>query len=232
MARTSGFGRSRDRRGTQALLKWGTRLLVVAVWLGVGIWSYTTGAWLARHEVTALQDKVASLTAQVADLQQEHLRQQSQLDQQRKAADALQQKYNADVPSGALSNVVTQAQHKIASGVTGDRLVEALRAAANVTPCSGRVVTRRLSTVTHGTSEVATFAEGLIQVSIKPASADSADKQITLTIAHAGSEPTVTTSNLPVRQSLVVENSEMQLNVTASPIPGYVTVALTTCSVS
>jgi hypothetical protein len=204
----------------------------VLIFLAIGAWSYKTGSLLAQHEVSSLEGRQAETTARFEELQQKDLLVQSQLAQQRKATDALQQKYNADVPAGAIADIVALARQKIASGVPDSRLKETLRAAEVVKPCAGRVVTRRFAIGTQaGKEDSVTFADGLIQVSaLSTPTTDSTAKPVVVKFTRAGSGQDITASGLPVHQSIIIDNSELQFTVTASDVSGYVTAALTTCS--
>lgn len=206
-------------------------LAVVAVFIGIGYSSYRSGALLARMEVRGLEDDITRLTNQVEGLRVENDRLRMDLSQARQTADGVKRRYESDVPSGALANLVALVREKIGAGVKEERLAQVVREAENARACEGRFIRKRFAIHTTGQpEEPVTLLEGLIQVSASaPASADDPAKAATVTISRAWSSQPIKVTGMPVRQAIPLNNAEMKLTVEASELRGYGTATLSLC---
>jgi hypothetical protein len=232
MSYKSGFSRQRSRRRRQILTRFGLWLVVAAVFIGIGYSSYRSGALLARMEVRGLEDDITRLTNQVEGLRVENDKLRLDLSQARQTADGVKRRYESDVPSGALANLVALVREKIGAGVKEERLAQVVREAENARACEGRFIRKRFAihTAGQGTEESVTLLEGLIQVSASaPASADDPAKAATVTISRAWSSQPIKVTGMPVRQAIPLNNAEMKLTVEASELRGYGTATLSLC---
>jgi hypothetical protein len=232
MAYKSGFSRQRSRRRRQILLRLALWLVVAVVLVGIGYTSYRSGILLARMEVRGLEEDITRLTNQVEGLRVENDRLRMDLSTARQSADGMKRRYEADVPSGGLANLLGLVRDRLGAGVKEDRLAQVLREAENTRPCEGRITRKRFAIHVggQGVEEPVTLLEGLIQVSASaPASADDPAKAATVTIARAWATQPIKVTGMPVRQSIALNNAELKLVVEPSELRGYGTATLSLC---
>jgi hypothetical protein len=228
-----GSRRSRDRRqrARRFLFRAAKWVLVLAVFVGLGLWSYQTGLELARAEVAALQRRLDALAADTRALHATNVRLEGELRQAREDHAALQRRYEQDVPRGAAAELFSLAQQRIAAGIPRERIEQALRDAAPILRCEGRGTSRRFA-IAYGPRppEGPGFElhDGLVRVSVSARSqADDLSRAATVVVAVAGQDP-VTLTGLPQRHPVLLGNAELTLSV-SSEIRGFATVALSGC---
>lgn len=228
-----GSRRSRERRRRNAqfaarALKWLTGL---AIFIGLGFWSYRTGLDLARSEVTGLEQRIAAQGAEIRDLNATNARLEGELRQARADNTALQARYRRDVPTGDAAALFTLAQQRIASGLPRDHVEQVLRDAGPVTRCEARGTSKRFAIVYGGRvpdNAGMDLAEGLVRVVVSSANqTDDVTRTANVEVTVAGQEPRRFTG-LPQRVPVTLGNAEMTLSVT-SEIRGFATVSLTSC---
>jgi len=205
---------------------------VAAVFAGIGYSSYRSGALLARMEVSGLESEIQRLSSQVEGLRIENDRLRTELSQARSAADGMKRRYDADVPSGGLANLVSLMRERLASGVREERISQVLREAENSRPCEGRFTRKRFAIhiAGQGPEESVTLLEGLIQVSASaPSTSEDPVKAATVTIGRIWATQPIKVTGMPVRQSIPLNNAELRLTVEASELRGYATATLTLC---
>ena len=134
MAIRSGFSRQRSRRRRALLLKLVLWVVVAAIFVGIGYSSYRSGTLLARMEVRGLEDEIARLSNQVEGLRVENDRLRMDLSQVRQTADGIKRRYDSDVPSGGLANLVALVRERLGAGVREERIAQVLREAENPRP--------------------------------------------------------------------------------------------------
>lgn len=232
MAYQSGFSRQRSRRRRQLLTRAALWLGVAAIFAGIGYSSYRSGALLARLEVSGLEEEIRRLASQVEGLRVENDRLRLDLSQARQSADGMKRRYDTDVPSGGLANLVSLMRDRLAAGVREDRVAQILREAENTRPCEGRFMRKRFAIhiAGQGPEESVTLLEGLIQVSASaPNTGEDPAKSATVTISRAWASQPIKVTGMPVRQSIPLNNAELRLSVEASELRGYGTATLTLC---
>ena len=153
---------ARARRWTLA-----KRLLLLAALLAVGVFAYETGATRTQYRIELLEERLAAQNAAIAQLEEE----KAKLDGLRLAAvqneQALQARYERDVPTGKRKEVFELLLDRIDSGLGEDRISFLLREAEAEPDCDPEPVTKRfvLATPLHdGANASAQFAEGAITV--------------------------------------------------------------------
>lgn len=227
-SRRSRDRRQRTRRFLFRALKW---VLVLAIFVGLGLWSYRTGLDLARAEVSALQRRLDALAADTRELHETNARLDGELRQARQDYAALQRRYEQDVPRGAAAELFSLAQQRIAAGIPRERIEQVLRDAAPVLRCEARGTSRRFA-IAYGprAPEAGGFElhDGLVRVSVSARSqTDDLSRAATVVVTVAGQDP-VTLTGLPQRHPVVLGNAELTLSV-SSEIRGFATVALSGC---
>lgn len=199
---------------------------------GIGYSSYLSGSVLAELETASLRKDVGRLTEQLATVRQdnEHLR--ADLAKAGQATDAIKRRYDTDVPTGRVAELVKLTRDRLADGVPDTRLSQVLREVEVVKPCEGRFTRKRfaIQTAGQGTEDRVSLLDGLIQVSATaPAGAEDMAKAATVTILRAWAAQPLTMTGLPVRQSIVLNNAELKLVVEPSDIRGYGVASLSLC---
>jgi hypothetical protein len=232
MAIRSGISRERARRRRKFLFRLTLWVAGVGVFAAIGYSSYRTGSALAEREVTVQRAEIARLTAQVAADKMNAERLDAELTRMRQAAATLQQRYDADVPSGRLAALITILRQKQGAGINDDRIAQVLRQIDAPRTCADRVVRRRfpITTKPPGPDDVVSFLDGLIQISASmPASGDGPAKAAVVTISRAWAAEPIKVTGLPVQQVVMIYNTDMKLVVEASALSGYAEASLSTC---
>lgn len=229
--------RQRTRRFFLGVGKW---LLIVVVLGAIGYEAHRTGSRLARSESERLAVELAAAQQQAALLGQDNARLRLELDQARQSEAGLQQRYDADIPTGTLADLLAETRTRLQAGLDGERLRQVILEAEPVRRCDGPAVFRRfrISAGTRlGPDDGTTFAEGLIRVAaLAPVIADDMARNAVVTFSGLGSGGLgsggpASATGMPASHVFVLNNLELQLRVTESPIPGFATATLTTCRI-
>lgn len=223
--------RERRRRAARVFLGVAKWLAVLAVFVGLGYWSYESGLDLARAEVTELEARLETLGADARALRAANGRLEGELARARQDTATLQRRYDRDVPAGDAAALFRLAQERIAAGLSPDRAAQILRDAAPLRRCEGRGTNRRFA-INYGPrmpdDAGISLLEGLVRVAVGvPAPNDDPARAATVVISVAGQDPQSLTG-LPQRQALALGNVELTIAVT-SDVRGFATVNLSTC---
>ena len=223
--------RERRRRTGQIVLRTAKWLFMLAVFVGLGFWSYQSGLDLARAEVTVLEQRLETLGADARATYARNAQLEGELRQAREDMAALQRRYERDVPTGNAAALFALAQGRIAAGVPRDRVAQLLRDAGPVQQCTARATSRRFA-VAYGAripdNAGIDLLDGLVRVVVSaPNQTDDLTRAANVVITVTGQDP-VTLTGLPQRHAVVLGNAELTLNVT-SEIRGFATAALSTC---
>jgi cell division protein FtsB len=231
MAIGSKRSRERRRRSAQFAARAAKWLTALAIFLGLGFWSYRTGLDLARAEVTGLEERIEAQGNEIRELHARNAQLDGELRQARADNAALQARYRRDVPAGDAAALFSLAQQRIAAGIPRERVEQVLRDAAPVRRCEARGTSRRFAIV-YGTripeNSGIELAEGLVRVVVStPNQTDEINRTANVVVTVAGQDPQ-TFTGLPQRQVVTLGNAELALSVT-SEIRGFATAALTNC---
>ncbi len=221
--------RDRNRRLLLGSAKW---LLLLGVLGALGYSAHQAGTHLARVDVDRLARRLAETEQQKAALEAQNAQLRNELADARTAGQQLQQRYNAEVPRGPLAGLATLVRERMAAGVDADRLRLALQSADRLRRCDGPAVSRRfrIGIGPRLTEEDQTsFAEGLIRVSALAPAAEDYARSVVVTFSGVGSGGPRSVTGLPATHSYVLENLELRLVVSDSPVRGFATASLTTC---
>lgn len=227
--------RDRNRQLRGALLTGAKWLFVLGVLLGLGYSAHQAGSKLARVEVERLQKRVGDLERERSLLETQTAQLRGELDGLNRRLRELQGRYDAEVPRGALAEIVTLTREKLAAGIGGERLLQVVRNAERVTRCTGPVVSRRFRIGIGDTAteeDSTSFADGLIRVSaVVPATAEDIARATSVTFSGLGSGGTRTVTGLPAVHTFVIENQQLRLGVALSQVRGFAAASLTTCRI-
>ena len=129
--------RERRRRTGQLALRVAKWLFMLAIFVGLGFWSYQGGLDLARSEVTVLEQRLERLSADTRTTYARNTQLEGELRQAREDNVALQRRYDRDVPKGDAAQLFALAQARIAAGVPRERIEQIMRDAGPVRRCEG-----------------------------------------------------------------------------------------------
>ncbi len=232
MAIGSKRSRERRKRRGQVLLRLAKWLIMLAVFVGLGIWSYQSGLELARSEVTSLEARLDEVATEARTLHVRNAQLVGELRQSREANAALQRRYDQDVPAGDAAALFSLAQRRIADGLPRARVEQVLRDAQPVSRCEGRGATRRFA-IAYGPrvpeSGGIELMDGMVRVVVSaPSTADDLARTASVVVNVAGQAP-VTLTGLPQRHPVVLGNAELVLTVAPSDVRGFASAGITTC---
>ncbi|HWT10834.1 MAG TPA: hypothetical protein VN329_16815 [Roseomonas sp.] len=224
--------RERRRRTGQIALRLAKWLLILAIFVGLGFWSYQSGLDLARSEVIELEGRLDTLSADARATYARNAQLEGELRQAREDMAALQRRYERDVPTGDAAALFALAQARIGAGVPRVRVEQLMRDAGPVRACDGRATSRRFA-VAYGPrvpdNAGIELLDGLVRVVVgAPNQTDDLARAASVVVTVAGQDP-VTLTGLPQRHVVTLGNAELTLNVT-SEIRGFATAGMTTCA--
>lgn len=230
---TIGTRRNRDRRRRtgRALLRAGQWLGVLAIFGGLGYWSYQSGLDLARTEVTDLEERLDRLGADARGLRATNARLEDELRLARQEIGNLQRRYERDVPAGDAASLYRLAQQRIASGLSVDRVQQVMRDAGPVRRCEGRGQSRRFQIINGPIPDEAgiVLLDGLVRVAVGVAAPNEDPARAASVVVTVAGQERQTFTGLPQRQVVTLGNVELALSVT-SELRGFATVAITNCN--
>ncbi len=232
MAYRSAISRERRRRRWRLLGRAAVLLGGLALFGLIGHYAYQTGTALARIELGDLQKQIDRQAKQLQDQAAETDRLQKALAAAQDAAAALQRRYDADVPSGALAGLVLAVKQRLAAGLAADQIAKSLAELEPPRPCTEHATRKRFEIVAagHGEGEGVTFLDGLIQVTASVrGDPDDPAKPPTVTITRAWAAQPLKLTGLPVRQPIAIDGMQVTLTVEPADLHGYLFATLSTC---
>jgi len=234
--------RIRARRRTRIALAIGKWALVLAVFCAIGYYAYEAGTRLAQRDTTELRQQVTDLTTRLAGLQRDKDQVQRELAAATAQAEDLRKRYESDVPTGAISELLRVMRAKLAAGVKPERIAGVLNAAENTRSCDDKPTSKRF-VVRIGSqrppNDNASFADRLITVSAAGSAAIDAEgrpqawfdvaKPLTVTFTRIGGESTAATGVLPLQHSVVLGDTEHRFVLTPADARGFLLVTSDSC---
>lgn len=229
-----GLGRHQDRgrRRRQALLTVTKWLLVIFIFVGIGYQAHQAGTMLAQADFHRVSGELTQTQRRVSELDAERQRLRLERDEARAGLAQLQQRYDANVPTGPLAEALTLVRERLAGGLAAERVQHAIRTAEDTRRCTGPSVTKRFR-IGLGTraseDEGTSFAEGMIAVSAVSSSASDLARQTVVTFSGLGAGGPVSVTGLPASHLYVLNNRELRVVVAESPVRGFAAASITTC---
>lgn len=235
----------RQGRGRRQLLwglvKW-TFLLFLA--LVAALFVYQTGLFVGQDDVQRLQTQVADLTSRVEALQIESAGYKARAAQVQQELQQLEQRRQAELPSGDAKVLLDLAQQQLKAGATMERLTSLLNAAANPRVCDptpeSKRFTVKLSGGKPGKDASAVFADRRITVTAEGQPVVNSngkketwyDPQQPVTVHFTLLDGTVkdATGLLPLQQQLVIADSEYRFSVAADEKKNYAVITAERCN--
>lgn len=218
-------------------------VITLAVLVGLAVFAYRTGTYLAQRETVRLQADVVRLEAEVALLSGEKAKADEQMAAAQKAEAEWRDRYEAEVPTGKERELLDSIREQTGKGADPARIAFLITTAAKERDCDAEGVTKRFlprTAISVGASDAVTFAEGAIVVTGEGEPASNADgqpeawfdagKQLTLRFIQAGGAASEAAGMLPLHHSVVRGNSEYQFNIVPGERQGFVTVTAVRCA--
>ncbi len=206
------------RRAWQRIIGWS---FVLSLALAICYIAYDQGTALARRDVVRLEEKLAGVEVENADLT-------SKLDAALEIDKALELEYGSSVSPEQAKRLVNLVRERLAAGITADRLAFVVGAARNEEHCDDNPSTKRFivqTDLSEGANDTVSFADNTIVVTAsgtpalnpdgKPESWFDASQSIKIKFAVAGGDMSETEGVLPLHPSVVVGNSEYRFNLVA-----------------
>lgn len=234
--------RIRARRRTRVALaigKWG---LLVAVFCAIGYYAYEAGTRLAQRDTNELRLQVADLTTRLGGLQRDKDQLQRDLATATGQAEDLRKRYESDVPTGAISELLRAMRAKLSAGVTPERIAGVLNAVENTRSCDDKPISKRFIVrigAQRPSNDTASFAERLITVSAAGSAASDPEgrpqawfdpaKPLTVTFTRIGGDSTAASGVLPLQHSIVLGDTEHRFVITAADARGFLLVTSDSC---
>lgn len=223
---TLGLYEARARRRNKrrwTFLKWLLGFALIGV---AGAYAYQTGSELASRQVATLEEEIEAQKAEILGL--EAARDEAVV--ARTAAEqevaAWQERYEAEVPTGEMREIVNLALKKRQDGVDLERLRFVIDAVENDRNCRGETETKRFIVPTksyNGGNDWVGFDDTRVTVTgIGQAALDSSgnperyidpSKPVSITFKHIGGETEQVEGKLPIQHSLVIGDTEYRFNV-------------------
>lgn len=210
--------------------------------LSAGAYSYRFGAQLAEREVVQRDERIAALSQEVAGLQQQSAGLATDLARAREEIAAWQARYEREVPTGFIREMMQLVKQKLEAGAEQERLAFLVAAADQPRSCDGEPETKRFIVTTElqsgGANDAVSFGERAITVTAVGAAARDPngnmeawydpEKPVTVTFTQLGGKTITAEGTLPLHHSVVSGDSEFRF--TALPgARGFLTVTADRC---
>lgn len=218
-----------DFDGRQRRRPWRTFFLTILA-LGVpviaGAFGYQLGVELVKSHEQTLEGQLAAVTAQLMSTERTIAQQATAVRQADALALAWQQRYEADVPGGALKSLTDAVKARLAAGVPADRLafmIDATRPEHDCTPLETKhfmlsVGSRTLAPAVFGNGAVSIIGSG-------PPARDKAGRvlawfdptvPVTIRFLPAGAPAVEVNGLLPIRKTFIAGGVEYRFSVDAA----------------
>ncbi len=229
----------RRRRFWWGVTKWS---LALALIIAAGAYSYRFGSQLAEHEVVKAHEQIAALESEVAGLQQQSAALATELAKARETVTAWEARYQREVPTGFVREMMQLVQEKLEAGADRERLAFLVSAADKPRVCDDQPETKRFIVTTElqngGANDAVSFGDRTITVTAKGEAARDAngnleawydpEKPLTIVFTHLGGKTVTAEGALPLHHSVVSGDNEYRF--TALPgARGFLTVTADRC---
>lgn len=210
---------------------------------GIGWLAYGMGLQVGQGESDAMRQQLSDSREQVRELQGENGRLQSQRQDAVERAEQLEERYERDVPTGDMAQLLDLARARIEDGLDSERLTFVLESVSRERDCSGPGNSRRFLVSTpiyaNENNNSATFGDGAISLSAageealnddgNPEAWFDPEQPVTVTATVIGGDESEFEGELPLHFSVVESNREHRFTVQAQD-RGYVEVTHEHCS--
>ena len=143
MAGYGTFGELRSRRRRQAFWRVFRFLFAVAAVLGVGSYGYQVGVSASQARTEQLEAELVRFQQANLDLRDQIALARQQSGEAEAAFERMQQRYAAEIPSGAAAELLAHVRTQLRAGVDPERLAFLIEAAGLGEACEDEPVTKR-----------------------------------------------------------------------------------------
>ena len=213
----------RRRRLWWGVIKWA---LALALIIAAGAYSHRIGSQLAARDVTKAEQRIAELANEVSGLERQSSALATELAKARNAISDWQARYEEEVPTGFVRELMTLVQQKLEAGADEDRLAFLISAAQNPRVCDEEPETKRFIVTTSlqkGANDAVSFANRKVTVTASGTAARDADgnieawfdpnQPITVAFTQLGGTAVKTEGSLPIHHSLVMGDDEYRFTI-------------------
>ena len=236
-----GLHERRARRRRQlwwAIAKWVIALIIIGA---AGSYAYYAGTNLARREVELQKVEIEELEGEVETLNAAKEKILLQTKAIARRAKDWEDRYEKEVPTGKLRDLLASLRAKLDGGLNPDRLAFLIEAAQEPHDCEAEPDTKRFivkidqrsngndsvsfhkAVVVTATGEPAVNANGQREGWFDP------EKPLDITFKHLGGKTTEISGPLPLHHSLIAETSEYRFSIVPGA-RGFVNVTGQRCS--
>ena len=208
----------RRRRFWWAVTKWSLALIAI---VAAGAYSYRIGAQLAARDVTKAEQRIAELTEEVGGLERQSAALASELAKSKESIAAWQVRYEREVPTGFVRELMSLVQQKLDAGADQDRLTFLVAAAEKPRICDETPQTKRFIVTTSlqkGANDAVSFADRSITVTASGTAARDPggnieawfdpNQPVKIAFTELGGKTVTAEGALPLHRSIVVGNDE------------------------
>jgi hypothetical protein len=202
----------RRRRFWWGAFKWTVGVGLVAA---AGVSAYQSGSVVAELDVVKLKEEIARLSQTVVDLQREKAELQATVKAAERRTEEWRHRYQENVPTGEMRELLEIARRKVAAGVEPSRLAFVIGAAEQERDCDDAPVTKRFIAQTplyKGANDSVSFADNAITVTAEGRSATDAEgnaeawfdpaQPVTVRFTQLGGKSSEVSANLPLHHSV------------------------------
>ncbi|NIA69849.1 hypothetical protein HBA54_14690 [Pelagibius litoralis] len=208
----------RRRRFWWGVTKWS---LALALIVAAGAYSYRIGSQLAARDVTKAEQRIVELTAEVAGLEGQSSALAAELAKSKEAIAAWQARYEQEVPTGFVRELMAMVQSKLKAGADEERLAFLISAAEKPRACDDQPETKRFIVTTplqKGANDAVSFADRSITVTGSGTAARDASgnieawydpgQPVSVAFTALGGKSVTAEGTLPLHHSVVVGSNE------------------------
>lgn len=213
----------RRRRFWWGVTKWS---LALAAIVAAGAYSYRIGAQLAARDVTKAEQRIAELSEEVSGLERQSAALATELAKSKESITAWQARYEKEVPTGFVRELMSMVQQKLSAGADEERLAFLISAAEKPRTCDDQPETKRFIVTTSlqkGANDAVSFADRSITVTGNGTAARDANgnieawfdpnQPISVSFTALGGKSVTAEGNLPLHHSVVVGSNEYRFTV-------------------
>ncbi|WP_422368299.1 hypothetical protein [Pelagibius sp.] len=213
----------RRRRFWWGVTKWS---LALAAIVAAGAYSYRIGAQLAARDVTKAEQRIAELSEEVSGLERQSAALAAELAKSKESITAWQARYEKEVPTGFVRELMSMVQQKLSAGADEERLAFLISAAEKPRTCDDQPETKRFIVTTSlqkGANDAVSFADRSITVTGNGTAARDANgnieawfdpnQPISVSFTALGGKSVTAEGSLPLHHSVVVGSNEYRFTV-------------------
>lgn len=238
-----GLHETRQRRRRQR--RWAViKFLLVAGLLGGSLaLAYEMGGQIAGAEVEALRAELGEAQQEQERFETTRSRLQAEVARAQQAEAQWRERYEQDVPQGAVAEILALVRGRLEQGVPAERIQFVVEAVEQQRDCANEPETKRFivrTPIYDGGADWVGFADSTITVTAmgepavdeqgRPNAWFDPAQPVKLTVTPIGGEPKQVEGTLPLNFSLVRGDTEHLFNAVAGERRGFLEVTEDTCA--